>query len=676
MQLFNDLKARTIIIVTLMIIIFGLIIGFFNYKRAVSGPDAISQVEQVPSSLTSIPGQQHQNIEYAKLQKKENVLKVEQALRHGTSAIPTIIETSAISAPDKPATQVPENARALALAAVKQAGCSPESVKSAKAAGASASELRQLGCTLEQIQAADYSADDLLKAGFTIDELKRLGYGLTAFRNAGVCSCDLKHAGYTAIELKQAGFTAADLNCACFSDDELVQAGFPAGASMASSIKGCDADALAKARAQGATPTELKQLGCNATQLQQLGLSASDLKQAGYSPEALKLAGYTASDLIAAGYTPQQLKNSGYTAQELRNAGVSAKQLQEAGYTAAQLRDAGYTAVDLKQAGFTAGELKQVGFSAQQLKDGGFSEQDLQGAGFSPSELAQAGISNLTTTSPTMPGIETVSNTSNDQIATLAAQQQQQFTEQQLKQSQQEVQANMLGQAQQLFGKWTTVSGQVLIPGEIDKETSNQSAQGINGTSRTDLGQGTTMLKAGTIMFAVLDTAVNSDEPGPVMATIVDGQFKGGKLLGTLQPFGQNADRVMLSFNKLSLPNAPQSIGVNAVAIDPNTARTALSSLTDHHYLLRYGSLFASSFLQGYGQAVMQSGTIEIDRDATKVRQTKNLTSDELAAAGLGQVGQTWGTQLGSIFNRPATIHVYAGTSVGILFRDDIQQAK
>lgn len=848
-KLLGDLKSRTIIIVTAMIIIFAVVIGFLNYKRELVGPAANSQVETVPSSLKAIPGQQNQNIEYAKLQEKENLEKVERAFQQGTSAIPTIIQTTANKPLDQASSQEPENVHALALVSVKQSNCSNESLQNAKRTGVTANELQQLGCTADQLRMAGYSASDLLKAGFSLDDLKGLGYGLDALRSAGVCSCDLKHAGYTAVQLKQAGFSAADLKCACFTDAELAQAGFPSGANLrAMFAEGCDPDNLAKARAQGASPVELRRMGCSAIQLQQLGLTASELKLAGYAPEELKAAGYTAGELLSAGYTSQQLKQAGYSAQDLRNAGVSAKELKDlgdsaqqikeanytpgelsragysseelkaadmsikpeakpvdctiasltkarqagvsateirensgcdssilkqaayslpalkaAGFTAGELRKAGFTANELKradfsaldlknagylaeelrragfsaqklkqagfsagalknagfsatelnEAGFNAGELKRAGFTSEQLKQAGFSAKELTGAGlsiadlkeagFSPEELKQAGFNakqlrdggytsseleqagimqglamadNFGSRRGSIPDTVLTADVENQQIAALAAQQQQQISAQQLKQSQQEIQTNMQGQAQQLFGKWTAIANQSLVMAETDKEIAASPSANATASVSGVYSSQTIMTKAGTVMFAVLDTAVNSDEPGPVMATIVEGKFKGGKLLGSLQVFGRDADRVMLTFNKLILPDMPKSMGVNAFAIDPNTARTALSSYTDHHYLLRYGSLFASSFLQGYGQAIMQSGSIDINRDTTQIRQTKEFGDKELAAAGLGQVGTTWGAQLGNIFTRPPTIHVYAGTSVGILFQDDVQSAQ
>ena len=98
-------------------------------------------------------------------------------------------------------------------------------------------------------------------------------------------------------------------------------------------------------------------------------------------------------------------------------------------------------------------------------------------------------------------------------------------------------------------------------------------------------------------MFAVLDTSINTDEKGtPIMARIVGGPYKGGKLFGQ---FTLVDKRVMLSFNILNLPDRDKTISINAVAIDPETARTAMSGEVDNHYLLRYGTFFASAFLSG-----------------------------------------------------------------------------
>ena len=130
----------------------------------------------------------------------------------------------------------------------------------------------------------------------------------------------------------------------------------------------------------------------------------------------------------------------------------------------------------------------------------------------------------------------------------------------------------------------------------------------INNDRDIQIAGAKTFIKAGDILFAVMDTAVNSDQPGPILATIVSGKLKGSKLIGSFN-LPTNSDRMLITFNLISIPGSNKTTSINAYAIDPNTGRTALSTRANHHYLLRYGSLFASTFLQGFGNAFQAAGT-------------------------------------------------------------------
>lgn len=185
------------------------------------------------------------------------------------------------------------------------------------------------------------------------------------------------------------------------------------------------------------------------------------------------------------------------------------------------------------------------------------------------------------------------------------------------------------------------------------------------------------MIKAGTILYAVLDTSINSDEPGPVMATIVSGKFKGAKVLGnmTTQAIqGSDPEKVTLNFNLMSIPEAPSSIGIQAVAIDPDTARTAFATSVDRHYLLRYGAIFASAFMTGYSKVITSQGTVqETATNGQSVRtQSPELSGRKQIYAALGDVGKKWGDAVAPLANRPYTIKVKAGIGLGLLFLADV----
>lgn len=181
-------------------------------------------------------------------------------------------------------------------------------------------------------------------------------------------------------------------------------------------------------------------------------------------------------------------------------------------------------------------------------------------------------------------------------------------------------------------------------------------------------------IKAGTILFAVLDTTLDSDYPDtPAMATIVDGEFKGAKLLGRMNVV-QGKDKMAITFTLMNRDAWLTGKTVNAFAIDPDTARTVMASSVDYHYLLRYGGLFASSFLSGYANAIMNSGATNTTGIFGTSTTRSAFSPGEKIATGLGQVGTAFANVVQTYVNTPPTIKVNSGVGLGILFMADVPQ--
>ncbi|HHT9950487.1 TPA: type IVB secretion system protein DotG/IcmE [Legionella pneumophila] len=611
----------------------------------------------------------------------------------------------------------------LSDAEIKAAGCDPDKLKKLFSAGVSAKRIKELnGCSAEALKAAGYDAQSLLAAGFTPQELLAAGFTPKQLEDAGLnpasiiadgrvadCSVEslkkaraagvsaltikqtlgcsaaaLKAAGYTAKELKDAGFTAAELKAAGFSAKDLKDAGFTAK----------------ELRDAGFSAQELKDVGFSAKDLKDAGFSAAELKAAGFTAAQLKAAGFSAKDLKDAGFSAAELKAAGFSAKELKDAGFSASDLKNAGFSAKELKDAGFSASDLKNAGFSASELKNAGYSADELKKAGYTSAELRNAGFSPQESAVAGLQgpdlqqldSSITGIPSIPGATPRPTTSDaassaEQLQAILQKQNEQLAEQKYQQEIQQRTSDMLTAATQLVQDWKKVETQVYTEGTEETKTSGgeSSVPGAGtgaGANNQPIEQGASgaqnqaIIKTGDIMFAVLDTAVNSDEPGPILATIVTGKLKGSKLIGSFN-LPSNADKMVITFNTMSIPGAEKTISISAYAIDPNTARTALSSRTNHHYLMRYGSLFASSFLQGFGNA-FQSANTTITIGGTgggnniTVANGVGRSTLENAVIGLATVGKAWSQQAQQLFNTPTTVEVYSGTGLGILFTQDV----
>ncbi len=242
----------------------------------------------------------------------------------------------------------------------------------------------------------------------------------------------------------------------------------------------------------------------------------------------------------------------------------------------------------------------------------------------------------------------------------------------------QALQAAMSTQAQSLLTAWQpskmvhAAAAPVPAP-KAGSASGTALAAGAGGTTTTTTTttEVPALIKSGTIMYGVLDTAVDSDYPDtPVMVTIVQGPFKGATLLGRLA-LAQGQDRVSLSFTMMNRDNWPKTKTVSAFAIDPDTARTVMASSVDHHYLMRYGSLFASSFLSGYAQGVQNAGTSTTGIFGTSTQNPKLSFGNNVAVA-LGQVGTTFTNVVQGYVNTPATVKINSGVGLGILFMADV----
>ena len=131
-------------------------------------------------------------------------------------------------------------------------------------------------------------------------------------------------------------------------------------------------------------------------------------------------------------------------------------------------------------------------------------------------------------------------------------------------------------------------------------------------------------------------------------------------------------DRVELSFTSVTMPDWPKVITIKAVAINPDTARTAIASSVNYHYLSRYGSLMASSFLEGYGQAIENSGNTTISGDGTVTSTSDTYSPSGRFLIALGNVGSKLSSAAEKNFSRKPTVKVDAGVSLGILFEGDV----
>lgn len=456
------------------------------------------------------------------------------------------------------------------------------------------------------------------------------------------------------LELKCYGCSAAALT-SLFGPQEIAAALLTTGCELETT--GCSAEDAKKLQEAGNNPAAIaavfKKNGCSLAQ------TAAALKANNVSP----------ADIAAA------LKATGATAAQIATA------MKESGFSNADI------ATGLKGAGFGIDDitmaLKGVGANASEIADAltkaGFSKLDilpaLTKAGFSAVDIAKA-MSSLDQTPDTSRQAANQRLAAQQESQSLAAYNQQRQTKIT------ELVAAMEAQKSQAMQAWNEIPQQVMVQGEWSQKqpsgangTTGADGKTVNGKTIDDAANAEIILKAGTILFATLDTAVNSDEKGPITATIVSGELKGSKLMGAMS-VQTDSETIALNFSAINMPKEKKSMGISAVAIDPDTARTALASDVDHHYLLRWGSLFASSFVQGYASAVASAGqTQTVSQGAAGTVTTTSspaLSGRQQLFQGIASIGTKWSDVVGKNFDRPITITIDQGTGIGVLLTADL----
>jgi intracellular multiplication protein IcmE len=638
--LFKNTRTRAILIVTTGLIALGVIAGIVSLKNRLPGPSTSVELQSSPGGITSIPGgfEQPQTAEYAKLQTQQNSQQAQKAQSSGGSAVPTIISSSTDTG----------GWQGGGLSSLNQ----PQSSDYLLRKGAVGSG--QGAADSEALPVYDPQGSMMgLAYGNANGKLCLVGCAATGSVSPDGLIRDAKGNIIGRLATSALGTPVYD------AQGRLI--GYAGGDGKVRDLKG---NPIGTIGPNGVFKTNTGQIGS--------GVPGVPI----YNADG-RLVGYAGPDGVVHGLNGNVIGKLGpdgvardMAGREIGKAETSRAQKGSPVYNAQGrlLGSADSGGVVRNSSGKVIGSLGVDG----SLRDA--NGNVIGNVGAPPlSDLANTQTQGIGGASTAVPG-------ENDQLQATRLRQAQQLEQQRIQQNQQQLVASMTAQQSLLFAAWATAPTQQYVEGDKSKDEKAQGSKGgtgVGGSIQGGLGRENALLgiesppfvKAGAVLYAALTTGVNSDEPGPVMATIVGTQFRGAKLLGTLVNQGE---KVMLTFNVMTLPDIDKSISINAVAIDANTARTALSSNTDNHYLLRYGSLFASALMQGYGQAILQSGAVVVSNGLNTVTTSPTLSNQQQLLSALGTVGQNWGAVVRPIFNTPPTVQVYSGTGLGILFLADV----
>lgn len=192
---------------------------------------------------------------------------------------------------------------------------------------------------------------------------------------------------------------------------------------------------------------------------------------------------------------------------------------------------------------------------------------------------------------------------------------------------------------------------------------------GASRTSSAAKAKSKVIVPAGNIAYAQLLNDLNSDVRGPVLAQVLSGPFEGGRAIGDFQ---KQDEFLTLNFRRIIKDGVSYSI--NAIAIDENTTLAAHQTDVDHHYFTRIVLPAAAAFLTGYTNAASQTGTtVTQTAGGGQTQETPPPDARQQIMTGATQAAQTIGTILTEDSDRPITVYVARGTTMGLLFMDSVK---
>lgn len=182
---------------------------------------------------------------------------------------------------------------------------------------------------------------------------------------------------------------------------------------------------------------------------------------------------------------------------------------------------------------------------------------------------------------------------------------------------------------------------------------------------------GPPLVPAGEIAYAQMITEANSDVPGPVLAIISSGPLRGSRMLGS---FSVVDEYLSLTFNTVVYKG--QSVGIDAIAIDPKTTLPALATDVDHRYLRRVLLPAAAAFVEGAASAISQSGLTTVTVEGSTVSEdSSEPTNRQEIAAGLEEAGQEVRELIDEeADNTKVLVRIEKGTPFGVLFLQPVTE--
>lgn len=172
-------------------------------------------------------------------------------------------------------------------------------------------------------------------------------------------------------------------------------------------------------------------------------------------------------------------------------------------------------------------------------------------------------------------------------------------------------------------------------------------------------------MNVGDVLYLRNDVYVNSNAPGtPVMATVLSGKYLGAKVLGK---FTASEENLIIIFDRLSHNGTVYDF--EGYAVNAENAKAGVASNVNTHFFERWASLVASSFLEGFGEAVENTGSYVTHSNSISSTEQiiRDYSFEDQAWIAAGKVGEKMGDIALRNFDKKPTITLNVGQDMGMI---------
>ncbi len=178
------------------------------------------------------------------------------------------------------------------------------------------------------------------------------------------------------------------------------------------------------------------------------------------------------------------------------------------------------------------------------------------------------------------------------------------------------------------------------------------------------------LIKTGNTLYATLDSEVNTDDGGVVLATVRGGEWAGSKLIGRVEQAPQN---IRIVFSTLAPQDGRPTLSINALALRDTDLKQGVAETIETHLLSRYAALAASSLLGGAGKAFQGGVGSTVVTGSSTVTTRSEPSSSEIIGNAVGGLGDAFSGEVKSGFNRPTTYATPANKGFVLYFLQDVE---